>query len=475
MLKDLLKEGGLYTIANFLTKGVSLLLIPFYTTYFTPSNYGVIDILALFGSFIINVFMLQLNRGLSRHVAEPSFTIDEKTKYASTAIWTSLFLLVLLSIALTIYQNSIIDFLSGKDRISNLTYNLAVYSIVLNAIFYLLGVYLRSLRKAKQFAIMSFTHALFGILLVLIFVLKFNLGINSIYLSYIVLVPILIIVQLILLKEKIKFTFDFKILKKLLSYSTPLIPASIAIIIMNFSDRIYIKEYLNFSELGIYAIGTKFSSIIGLFITGFTMAITPLIIEKQHEHNTKGELGEIFNLFISLGSLGVLALSIFSKEMIHLFTNEKFYNASDVMPLMFLTSYFIGFAMFSQGLILKKKTFISALLITIFAIINILLNKYLIPVCGISGAALATFISTVSYQLLLLYISRHYLYIPINKNKIFFVSLFHIGLIIVFLQLNLKLNIEGFIIKILFIIFYIIVLLKTNLLNIKSIFKTIIK
>ena len=48
-VRDLIKEGGLYTIANLATKGISLLLLPFYTAYFTTQDYGVIEILMVFG------------------------------------------------------------------------------------------------------------------------------------------------------------------------------------------------------------------------------------------------------------------------------------------------------------------------------------------------------------------------------------------------------------------------------------------
>ncbi len=78
MLKDLIKEGGLYTVANFLTKGVSLLLIPFYTAYFTPSDYGVIDILVVFGAFFNAIISLQLGQGLGRYVGDTQIHTQKK-------------------------------------------------------------------------------------------------------------------------------------------------------------------------------------------------------------------------------------------------------------------------------------------------------------------------------------------------------------------------------------------------------------
>ena len=97
MIKDLLKEGGLYTLANLLTKGVSFLLIPFYTAYFTPADYGVFDILGVFGVFVGNIFTLQLHQGLARYVADPESTENDRILYASTSFLAVLLLMIELS------------------------------------------------------------------------------------------------------------------------------------------------------------------------------------------------------------------------------------------------------------------------------------------------------------------------------------------------------------------------------------------
>ena len=189
MLKDLLKEGGLYTLANFLTKGISLLLIPFYTAYFTPSDYGVIDMLTLFGLFAVNIFNFQLNQGLARYVAEPTFNPEEKITYASTAIWSSIFLFFIGFGVLYLFEYEMINLLSSEYRISRKTYYLAIVAIFLNGVFYMLGIHLRTLRKSKEYSLVSLIHALLSIVFVLVMVIKFDLGVNSVYLSFVILVP----------------------------------------------------------------------------------------------------------------------------------------------------------------------------------------------------------------------------------------------------------------------------------------------
>ena len=76
---------------------------------------------------------------------------------------------------------------------------------------------------------------------------------------------------------------------------------------------------------------------------------------------------------------------------------------------------------FSQHYILTKKTKLPLIGNTFGAIANVLLNLYLIPRCGIQGAAIATLISYFVPTLLIgLFIDR-------KIGKIFLDSIFYIG------------------------------------------------
>ena len=474
MLRDLLKEGGLYTLANLLTKGISLLLIPFYTVYFSPADYGVIDFLNLFNLFITAIFTLQLNQGLARYVAEPTLTDSQKVSFASTGLWTTVLCLIAVTTVLLLIPDTIIKFLSSDNvEIDLRTYQLSVATIFFNGIFYLLGVHMRFLRMSRPFALLSFSHALLTILLILIFVIQYDLGIDSIYLSYLSILPILIGVQLYLLREHIGFKFSSRALGKLMSFSIPLIPAALATIIMNFADRVFIKQYLqdDFAQLGIYAMANKFSSIVGLIVAGFTMAIAPLIMQRQYEEKTALELGRILRLYFSVGTIGVLALALFSKETVVLITNERFHGAADLMPVMFLSAYFTGYLMFGLGMTIKKKTAVTAVLVIIFGALNVGLNLLMVPEFGAMGAAVATMISTFGYHAMTFFISQRYYPFPYSLSRIIPLSILHVAAIGFMMWWNPELSWLNVLIKVVIIVVYIFVLYFSNMLDIRRIIR----
>ena len=86
MIQQFLKEGSIYTLSNFATKGISLLLIPFYTAYFSPADYGILDYLSVLSGVINAIFSLQIAQGISRYLGDDSLSELEKRKLGATGI-----------------------------------------------------------------------------------------------------------------------------------------------------------------------------------------------------------------------------------------------------------------------------------------------------------------------------------------------------------------------------------------------------
>jgi O-antigen/teichoic acid export membrane protein len=419
MLRDLLKEGGLYTIANLLTKGVSLLLIPFYSDYFTGAEYGTLALLGISGAFATAVFSVQIYQGMSRYISDKETSLLERKQIASTSLFFTISSYLVFILLALMFKEQIIDFLSEDSRISSYVYYLWLITLFLNSLFYTLGVQLKFLRKTKSFSLTSFTYAIFNILLTLFFALGLNYRLESIFLASIFVAPIIIIWQLYLLRKELMFYMGKEALKKLLVFSVPLVPASIAYLALNFTDRVFIKEInQSLTSVGIYDMAFKFSAIISLIVLAFQSAMAPLVYEKYTEKETPGELGKIFKLFIAIGTFGVLCLALFSYETLYIFTQPLYYEASQFMPLFYLSVLLTGLGMFSPGLHVMKKTKLIAVTVIITSLLNIGLNYLLIKEMGIMGAALATLLSVIINNITLFIFSQRLYKIPFDSFKI---------------------------------------------------------
>ena len=471
MLRDLIKEGGLYTLANLLTKGVSLLLIPFYSVYFTGAEYGILALLGVSGALIAAVFSFQIYQGMGRFISDQETSELEKKQIASTSLFFTMGSYSIFILAALAFKTQIIDLLSEDARVPTSVYYLWLGTLFLNSLFYTLGVQLKFLRKTKAYSVTSFLYAIFNILLILLFALGLGYRLESFFLASIIVSPVIIIAQIYILRNDLMIYMGKEALKKLLKFSAPLVPASAAYLILNYTDRIFIKEINeSLTDVGIYDMAFKFSAIVSLIIMAFQSALAPLIYEKYGEKETPFELGRIFKLFIALGTIGGLCLALFSYETLYIFTQPIYYEASQFMPLFYLSVLITGLGMFSPGLHVMKKTKMIAVVVIITSAINVALNYFFIIEFGLTGAAIATLISVLLNNLTLFVISQRLYKIEFKSSKIWRVVFIFCLFYFTGSYLNLLIEIEYMwllTIKVLLIFIFTLYLIKEKMLDVK--------
>ena len=80
MLKDLLKDSFIYLIPTFVSRGLSIFLVPFYTSFLSTADYGSLDLLNTFGNFISMIITLEISQGLARYLIDENNKNQEKNE-----------------------------------------------------------------------------------------------------------------------------------------------------------------------------------------------------------------------------------------------------------------------------------------------------------------------------------------------------------------------------------------------------------
>ena len=100
------------------------------------------------------------------------------------------------------------------------------------------------------------------------------------------------------LKGSYRWIFNGERLKEMLLFSAPLVPSGIAVFVSHYIDRLMINRFLSLGDLGVYGIGFRLSSIVGLVMVGFQSALTPLIYTNYHLSDTPKQIEAIFRAFL---------------------------------------------------------------------------------------------------------------------------------------------------------------------------------
>lgn len=464
MIKEFFNNSFIYTIGIILTRGISIILLPIYTRYLSPLEYGILDLFIILTSIVTIVFSLEIHQAVVRFYQDTQNNI-EKAEYVSTAFVFSIFVYSIFCLLSFFYSESLTLFLLDDIKQKNI-FLLAVISIGTSGLFYFVSGQLKWQILPKQSVMVSILHIIF-VASISVYLLVFeDMKVESIFIGQIVGNILGSILSIYYAKESYQFVFVFSKLKEMLSFSFPVVFSSIAVFLSLYIDRIAIQDLLGLEYLGIYGVAYKFAMIAGLVMVGFQSSLSPLIYKYYKEDSTPKSIERLFNGFSIFMLLIIVASIFFSKEVVILMTSEEFYNASTLITPLVIAVFFSRLYIFTPGLSIAKKTSIIAIVSFVSAIINTILNYFFIPIYGILGAALGTMVSSILIFFTHAYLSKIYY----NVNYGFFkkVIYFSITLSIVYLINNLFDSITFISILIKLILLMIVSLLSVYILLDKS-------
>lgn len=406
MIKTFFKNSFIYTIGTVLTRGIGIILVPIYTRYLTPSEYGVIDLFVILASIIALTIALEIHQAVARFYQDTDDK-DEKREYVSTAFIFTVFVYVIYLCISFIFLDTFTIWLLDDIKYRSV-FLLASLAIFTSGLFYFTSSQLRWQIMPQESVIVSIVNVTIVASIAVYLLVIENIKVESIFIGQIMGNTIGMILSILYTKKSYELVFVYEKFKELIQFSYPLVFSGIAIFIALFIDRIAIKYFLGLDELGIYGLAYRFAAITSLVMIGFQSSLSPLIYKHYKEEETPGnivKLFEIFWLFVIFITVGAI---LFSKEIIILMSTRDYYEAASVIPLLVLAVFFTNMYIFTPGLDIMKKTKTIAMISILGAILNTGLNFLLIPKFGILGAAIATLISAIIIFIIRVKMSQKY-------------------------------------------------------------------
>jgi O-antigen/teichoic acid export membrane protein len=165
--------------------------------------------------------------------------------------------------------------------------------------------------------------------------------------------------------------------------------------VMNTADRWFIQHYHGSAQMGIYSVGAKFALFITLIVETFRKAWAPIAMDSMHSHDGVETFRMISRLYMCLGCLGAVILTMISPWLVQTFTSrEEYYSGWPLVGVLAWQPIFYGFYLIAAGGIWKsEKTQLATFPMVGAGILNIFLNYLFVPNWGGMGAALSTVVS----------------------------------------------------------------------------------
>lgn len=406
-LKSLFGNLLIYGVGDVATNIVSLLLLPIYTRYLTPSDYGIIAMLLTIEAVAKVVFRWGVDTAFMRLYYDCADAVARQ-RLASTIF----FFLLIMNGGVLAAALAASGWLS-RQLFSTSEHGILIGLVLLNTFvsgFYFIPLQvLRIGEHSKQYIALVFARSAGTLIVRLILVIGLKMGVFGVVLADIVVTAVFTPVLGFWFAPLIRFAFSRPLLDDALKFGLPRIPHAIANQVIGLADRYFLNAFATLRDVGVYSIGASFGLAPKLFLGAFEAAWTPFFLGLMKERDAPRIYGAMSTYVFAVLVLIVGGLCAVATDVLRLTTTREFHAASAVTPWIALGVLFQGlYLLGSIGLVITKRTTWYPLATGIAAGVSLLSNYLLIPRYGVLGAAwsnaiaygtLAAVTGTVSWRL----------------------------------------------------------------------------
>ncbi|RZJ76847.1 MAG: hypothetical protein EOO45_00665 [Flavobacterium sp.] len=385
--KQFLKDSTLYSLQPILVQALTFVLLPLYTNYLSPSEYGNMSYIIMLASFFKTVAALGLGSSFWKYTTKSSAYTEKDV------VKVTVMLQIYLSIALFILY-VIADLTVMKSTLFYLVVIALVTEIV--SVHYKTGqVLYRAKFETKKYIVTTLIYTVLYIGLNIFFLAYLKTTLIGVFYALFITNVIMTIITFIHFRDIfIGGKYDKVLSKEMVKYGVPMMIGNLVFMFLNLSDRFLIKTLVDDTALGYFSYGAKFGNLLNVFVvTPFFLAWNPLRWQIYERPDGK-EIFAKFNKYLMMFTpiFGGIFCAMVPLAMELLTFNTQYLNGIQIVSFITFSQVFYCFYYFnSMGLLFENKTKYLSIIIGVAALANIGMNCIMLPLFGFYGAGVASF------------------------------------------------------------------------------------
>lgn len=384
-LRRLATTGVAYTAASILSKLIAVALLPLYTRYLTPSDYGAAEV--LFAAVVAASIVIRL--GVIEAVLRFYYKAGEEGGAVVATSFASLFWLSTAAALLALpFAGPISEAL--LDRPAPDLARIAIGGLwVLTLHEYLLTLF-RLEERARPFFLVTIANVLAAIALTVVLVVGEGEGARGLLLGSYVSGAAFALGLIVVHRRRLSLRVDRALLRRMLRFGLPTMPAELSLYLLNFADRIIIVRLAGLAEAGLYSLAVKFAQAVNVLVRGFQLAWPPLAYSIRDDGEARRAYAAIVTWFVAGCAFVVTGMWLFSRWIVRALAAPEFFASYEAVGL--ISTAVTLYALYMVQVVILGRTGRTEfnLPATIAALVaNVGLNLLLVPPLGIAGAGIA--------------------------------------------------------------------------------------
>ncbi|MBW8060026.1 MAG: oligosaccharide flippase family protein [Solirubrobacterales bacterium] len=384
-LRRLATTGAAYTAASILSKLIAVALLPLYTRYLTPADYGAAEV--LFAAVVSASIVIRL--GVIEAVLRFYYKDDEDPALVASTCFAALFWLAtgaaLIALPFAEQISQVLLDRSAPD--------LARISIgglwVLTMFEYLLTLF-RLEERARAYFLTTIFNVLVTIGLTIVLVVGEGEGARGLLLGSYAAGAGFVLGLIVVHRRRLSLRVDRALLRRLMRFGLPTMPAELSLYLLNFVDRIIIVRTAGLAEAGLYSLAVKFAQAVNVLVRGFQLAWPPLAYSIRDDGEARRAYAVVVTWFVAGCAFVVTGIWLLSRWIVRALAAPEFFGSYEAIGLLAT-----GVALYALYMVLvvilgrTGRTEFNFPATSAALIANVALNLALVPPLGIVGAGIA--------------------------------------------------------------------------------------
>lgn len=367
---------------------LNLILIPITTYYLSPTEYGKTSMFLLAQTLLIYVIYLGFDQAFTREFYE----YDNKKQLLENAMLVPLLSSVVLITLMCGFASNISMLLFATAIHKNAVYLLAISVIFLiYERFILLTIRMenRGLAFSLYNILIKFTILICTVLFLMFFKPVFITVVYGTIIGQILgdMILILCNLKLVTLKE---FKLDKQLIQRLTRFGLPIVIGTFIYSLFVIIDKIFLRYFTDFSQLGIYTAAFKIASALLILQVSFSNFWIPTAYE-WYQQKKPIKYYQLVSDIVMLSISVLFLILLLSKDWIVIILSPEYEEAKYIFP--FLCFYPLMMTVSETtnlGIVFSKKSYLNISVSLLALIVAIGMNLWLTPVLGAIGTAIAT-------------------------------------------------------------------------------------
>ena len=389
-LKRLGKHSVIYGLGGLVSRILAVLLLPLYTRYLSPSDYGKVETLIA----LTTVVGIALSAGIGSAFFRFYFDSPEpaaRRRVLRTSFW---FIMGMATLGLAVgvaLAGDISQVLFGTSKDADLV-AASFVGLWAGMNWTQLTNLFRVEERSAAFVSASIANILVTVGATLILVVALDKGPIGVIVGNFTGTLAVYAVLVLYRREQLGLEFDRELLRRMNKFGLPLVPSALFLWVTNFSDRIFLVKLADVHEVGLYSVGVRIASALVLLLTAFRLAWPAFAYSIDDDAAARRTYAYVLTYLVVVTTWVATGLALLSPWIVRWITSKPDYESASrvVGPLAFSTVAFAGYMVVAIGVGRSRRTQFNWVVTGVAAMVNIVLNLILIPPYGMMGAAIAT-------------------------------------------------------------------------------------